>query len=226
MTGYTAWMLAATGILSCTGVVIVTVYFMIQYNRRPLNTFQLEQLEKYLADYTLTADLNSRFETQATQILPKSFTDFSLFWVWRYQKSVMDFAWASRKIDNKQGYILVATLNIQDALVREVRFTVLPPPFDNLGPCLSSEGEILPQNYSDWGGVLREHETVILYIASDGQLKLLRWRGGQLAFNRELAAPLVVNANANITMPTLVRRRSNTGIDTWEWQTQKEDPET
>ena len=230
LTGYTAWMLAATGILSCTGVVIVTVYFMIQYNRRPLNAFQLEQLEKYLLDYTptenLMEDLKSRFETQASQSLPKSLTDFSLFWIWRYQKSVLDFAWSSREIENKPGHIVVATLNIQDALVREVKFTVVPPPFDNLGPCLSSEGEILPRLYSEWGGILREYETVILYKTSDGQLKFLRWNGGQLVFNQELAAPLVVNSNANITMPKLVNKRSNIGNDIWEWQNQEADPET
>ena len=230
LTGYTPWMLAATGILSCTGVVIVTVYFMMQYNRRPLNAFQLEQLEKYLSDYTLTVnlmeDLKCRFETQASQSLPKSLTDFSLFWIWRYQKSVMEFAWSSKELHNynKPGQVLVAKLDIQSDLVREIQFTVLPPPFDNLGPCLRNEGEILPTYYGDWGSILREHETVILYITSDGELKFLRWQGGQLVFNREFAAPVIVNASPITTpittMPRLVRKSSNTGNDIWEWQMQ------
>ena len=48
----TAWLLAVTSILSCTGVLIVTVYFMFQYNRRPLNNFQKDEITRLLSEYT------------------------------------------------------------------------------------------------------------------------------------------------------------------------------
>ncbi len=44
-----AWTLSLTGILSAGGVLIVTVYFVLQYNRRPLNNIQIDEVRNMLA---------------------------------------------------------------------------------------------------------------------------------------------------------------------------------
>ena len=73
-TDNTLQILAITGILSCTGVVIVTVYFMYQYNRRPLNEFQLEQLANYLQEYTPSSDLDAQLANIQECHFPASMT--------------------------------------------------------------------------------------------------------------------------------------------------------
>ena len=115
----TAWMLAIAGILSGAGVVIVTVYFMIQYNRRPLNDFQKREIAgSYLSQKEAMDKLSTKEEianvylskSDARETLaPKSvLEDFDLFWHWRYQKSVIDFAWSMDALRNKPGFIIVA----------------------------------------------------------------------------------------------------------------------
>ena len=210
----TAWFLAATGILSCTGVVIVTVYFMYQYNRRPLNTFQKDEIARLLLEYTPSKELSDTF-------VQKSLKDFAVFWIWRYQKSVMEFAWASRQIDSRHGDVLVATLHAEGSLIQEVRHAVLPPPFCNLGPPLSDGGETLPSSsYSDWGDIFRSGQTVVLYRASDFKIRLLRVDGSQkVVFSEELALPVLLSSGAETPMPQLVAFNDAEGNPSWQWKT-------
>ena len=46
-----ALMLSLTGMLSATGVFIVTIYFVVQYNRRPLNYVQTGEVRGMLLPY-------------------------------------------------------------------------------------------------------------------------------------------------------------------------------
>ena len=210
----TAWLLAVTGISSCIGVVIVTVYFMYQYNRRPLNEFQKDEIERLLSEYTPSKELQDTF-------IQKSLKDFAVFWIWRYQKSVMEFAWASRQIESRHGYVLVAELHAGDSLIQEVRHAVLPPPFCNLGPSLSDGGETLPSSsYMEWGGILNFSQTVVLYMASDFKIRLLRVDGShKVVFSEELASPVLLSSGAETPMPQLVAFNDAEGNPSWQWKT-------
>lgn len=220
LTGYTAWMLAATGILSCTGVVIVTVYFMYQYNRRPLNVFQREEIEAMLSDYIPSEELRKTFLQKA----PND-GEFAVFWMWRYQKSIMEFAWASHKLADNNGYVLVGELEADDALFRIVHHSVVPPPISEVGASLSSDGEMLPEgNYMNWRGIFESghnawfRNPVVLYKASDSRLRVLRPRGSEkVVFSEERASPMLLDKNAETHLPTLVWVRGEDGNPEWSW---------
>ena len=215
----TAWMLALTGILSCIGVVIVTVYFMFQYNRRPLNVFQKDEIERMLSEYTPSEAIRETFIQKA----PND-KEFAIFWMWRYQKSMMEFAWASRQLGNAKGYVLVGELYGQGPLARIVYHSVLPPPFSNVGDSLSNDGESLPEgNYMNWQSLFTEgfplfRKQVILYKASDRRIKVLHVDGSQkVVFSVERASPMLLDADAGTGLPTLASFQDVEGNFHWQW---------
>ena len=219
----TAWLLASTGILSGTGVVIVTVYFMYQYNRRPLNVFQKDEIEGILSEYTLSEELRNTFLQKA----PND-REFAVFWMWRYQKSIMDFALASRQLEKQNGYVLVGELSVADALVRYVHHAVVPPPFSNVGNSLSNDGEVLPEGaYMNWESIFRGSQlgfrnTVVLYKASDSRIRVLRTDGSQkVVFSKERASPMLLAAHAETHLPTFVQFWDADGNLSWRWQIQE-----
>ena len=81
------WALAAVGILSTVGVLIITAHFILEHNRRPLNDVQRAEVVELLSAY-LSAE-------QAQELAPKSelsgfVAKAELFWLWRYQRSVLN----------------------------------------------------------------------------------------------------------------------------------------
>ena len=251
----TAWALALTGIFSCTGVLIVTGYFMYQYNRRPLNNFQKDEITRLLSEYTPSkeqreeiAGLLSEYTPSKEQreeiagllseytpseelrntFLQKAPNDreFAVFWMWRYQKSIMDFAWASPQLERQNGYVLVGELRVADALVRYVHHAVVPPPFSNVGNSLSNDGEVLPEGaYMNFesifrGGQLGFRNTVVLYKASDSRIRVLRTDGSQkVVFSEERASPMLLAAHAETHLPRLVQSSDADGNLSWQWET-------
>ena len=102
----TALMLSVTGILSAGGVLIVTVYFMLQYNRRPLNYIQAGEVSNMLSPYL-------RSELAQDGFVPKSelsefVQGFGLFWQWQYQKSIVELGRAIDKLRSQPGFVIVA----------------------------------------------------------------------------------------------------------------------
>ena len=218
----TAWMLAIAGILSGVGVVIVTIYFMYQYNRRPLNVFQKDEIEGMLSEYTPSEEQRNTFLQKA----PND-REFAVFWMWRYQKSIMEFAWASRQLENRNGYVLVGQLSEGNVLVRIVHHSIVPPPFCNVGKSLSNDGELLPEgNYMNWesiftGSHLRVRNMVVLYMASDYRIRVMRIDGSQkVVFSEERASPMLLAANAETHLPALVSCGDADGNLRWRWQHQ------
>ena len=216
----TIWMLAIAGILSGIGVVIVTIYFMYQYNRRPLNVFQRDEIEGLLSAYTPSEELRKTF-------IPKAPNDreFAVFWMWRYQKSLMDFAWASRQLEDRNGYVLVGQLSAGNDLVRFVHHAVVAPPFDDVGNPLSDDGELTPEgNYMNWESIFRPRydgfrDTVVLYMASDYRIRVMRADGSQkVVFSEERASPMLLSANAKTPLPMLVQSLDADGELCWRWR--------
>lgn len=235
----TAWLLAVTSILSCTGVLIVTVYFMFQYNRRPLNNFQKDEITRLLSEYTPSKEQREEIAGLLSEYTPsKELQDgfiqkapndreFAVFWMWRYQKSIMDFAWASRQLERQNGYVLVGELSVADALVRYVHHAVVPPPFSNVGNSLSNDGEVLPEGaYMNLESIFRGSQlgfrnTVVLYKASDSRIRVLRTDGSQkVVFSEERASPMLLAVHVETHLPTLVQFVDADGNSSWWWQIQ------
>ena len=131
---------------------------MYQYNRRPLNNFQKDEITRLLSEYTPSkeqreeiAGLLSEYTPSKEQreeiagllseytpseelrntFLQKAPNDreFAVFWMWRYQKSIMDFAWASPQVGKaKRGYVLVGELQSSRRIGSSyVHHAVVPP---------------------------------------------------------------------------------------------------
>ena len=116
----TALMLSVTGILSAGGVLIVTVYFMLQYNRRPLNYIQAGEVSNMLSPYL-------RSELAQDGFVPKSelselVQGFGLFWLWQYQKSIVELRRAIDKLRSQPGFVIVAQFGTPEGLVLQRRF--------------------------------------------------------------------------------------------------------
>ena len=171
-------MLSATAILSSFGVVIVTTYFVVQYNRRPLNPVQKKEIGKILETYQTRQEAEEAEEAFApkTQLasLEEELRSISN---WRYRNSVVDFASEVQKLRERPGYIVVAELEQLTTAAQIVRFVSVPPPKPDVGEPKGSAGDTLPELYSDYG-TLFESDTVILvvYLGVGNQLRALRDR--------------------------------------------------
>ncbi len=215
----TALMLTATGILSAAGVLIVTVYFMLQYNRRRLNYIQVDEVKNMLAPHI------SREEAQGS-FVPKSelsalIEGFGLFWQWRYQSSVMEFAWASRELRGQPGYVLVATLEGFGSPAARIRHFLVPPPTQDLSDPLDNNGERVPNQYSEWGKIFGEqYSLIVLYEGADQELRYLivREQLHKVLFNDRTATPIVVPENRPAQLPRLKKVGCPTDFS-WAWET-------
>ena len=211
-----AWMLSATAILSATGVLIVTVYFVFQYNRRPLNDIQIGQIRSMLSPYILSEAAHSNFAPKSD--MSNLVQEFGLFWTWRYQKSVMEFVWTSRELEGKPGYVLVATLEGFNAL--KVRFCLVPPPTQDLGQPLGTTGEELPRKSSEWGTIFDDPFAVmVLYKCADGKIRYLKVDPSfdKVFFDDRTVSPIKVSGPQTPSLPQLTRPKPNEFI--WEWVT-------
>ena len=214
------WTLAVVGILSTVGILIVTGHFVWEYSRRPLNSTQKAEVEALLAPYLLSEEAKSlATRAELSDFVPKA----QLFWLLRYQKSVMELAWTADISLKQPGYVLVAELYGPEHLATKVEFTLLPPPLDNPGECLSTLGEEPPFIYSEWGTLFQELAgAVVFFRSSDGNIKYLR-TNQKIVFDDRLAAPIPVPQNAATDLPVL--RRSNRTVShlgeypfVWTWE--------
>ena len=220
------WALAAVGILSTVGVLIITAHFILEHNRRPLNDVQREEVVKLLSTY-LSAE-------QAQELAPKSeLSGFvakpELFWLWRYQKSVLEFAWASNELYQQPGAVLVAELlGGTDPMISTVEFSLVPPPINDVGECLTDVGESPPTQYQDWGTIFRTPgEVILFYLDSRRAIKYL-YIEQRMAFDDHLVAPVPVSWTARTKMPVLAKQQrevARPGHDwpyEWKWLVQED----
>ena len=196
------WALAAVGILSTVGVLIITAHFILEHNRRPLNDVQRAKLGRLLLDY-LPAE-------QAQTLVPKSelselVKEEDLFWLWQRQQSVLELAWATDELRKQSGGVLVAELAGDVPRLSRVEFSLVPPPVKDMGECLTEAGEIPPRMYQDWGTIFSAPgQVVVFYVDSRGAIRYLHIEQ-RMAFDDHLVAPVPVSWTARTTMPVLVK---------------------
>ena len=228
------WAIAAVGILSTAGVVIVTAHFILESNRRPLNDVQRTEVKETLSNHLPTEQIQ-KFATRSelTEFVKKS----ELFWIWRYQESVMNLAWtACGGYLERPGHVLVAELTGADPSTGKIEFSLLPPPVE-VGECLSDAGEETPKKFSEWGNIFDSKDfgtEVVFYRSATGKIKYLRVVG-RILFDDRLAAPVQISGSADSEMPELKKLRevnnspSRWDEYTWQWKwltpMQKEDPD-
>ena len=215
------WTLALVGILSTVGILIVTGHYVWEYNRRPLNNTQKAEVEGLLDPYLLSEEAKSLAKrAELSDFVPKA----QLFWLLRYQKSVMELAWTADMSVRQPGYVLVAELFGTEHLTTKVAFTLLPPPVENPGECLSTLGEEPPSKFSEWGTLFQEFAgAVVFFQSSDGKIKYLR-TNQKIVFDDRLAAPIPVSATKTANLPEL--RKTNKAEEThrgecpyeWTWE--------
>ncbi len=215
------WALAVVGILSTVGIIIVTGHYVWEYNRRPLNNTQKAEVEGLLAPYLLSDEAKS-LATRAE--LSEFVRKHQLFWLSRYQESVMELAWTSDKSLRQPGYVLVAELYGWEPLTQKVAFTLLPPPVENPSECLSTLGEEPPDEFSKWGTIFQESESPVVFFQDyHGKVKYLR-KNQRIVFDDRMAAPMPVSATKMPNLPEL--RKADKAEETrrgeypfvWTWE--------
>ncbi len=206
------WALAIVGIFSTVGVLIVTAHYVWEYNRRPLNDTQRREVQDLISPYLLSVEADSLApKAELSNFVRNS----ELFWVWRYQSSVLKFAWASQEI-RQPGYVLLGEMRGVDRLTREIAFTVIPPPTRDIGQCLSDLGDIPPELNLEWGNMFDgDRSIVVLYENAKGELKYMPVRPTQkVLFDDRMASPILVSSNVTTDLPVL---RKSSESDLWEW---------
>lgn len=217
-----AAMLSATAILSSLGVVIVTIYFVLQYHKRPLNTVQKEEINETLGAYL------TQPESEKAYAAKYEFKDIkgklhSLF-NWNYQNSVLDFASEVQKLYDRPGYIVVAKLEIVADDQYIIRFWSVPPPECVVDAPRGSAGDNLPEAYRDYGMLLRsDTEILVVYLGIGNQLRALRSdpeRGGVIYYYEELSSPVHSNTETTVSKPLLNRNKIPLNGNEWYWDTE------
>ena len=210
----TALMLSVTGILSAGGVLIVTVYFMLQYNRRPLNYIQAGEVSNMLSPYL-------RSELAQDDFVPKSelselVQGFGLFWLWQYQKSIVELRRAIDKLRCQPGFVIVAQFGTPEGI--GASFAQVPPPSQVMGQPLGISGEELPEKYNDLGNILDDRFKVfVFYQGANRTIRYLEMEQGwqKAHYDDNTASPIIVSENQVAPMPQL---RRVTGIEDYKWK--------
>ena len=135
-------MLSATAILSSFGVVIVTTYFVVQYNRRPLNQVQTKEIGERFEAYPTRQEAEEAFAPKSQ--LDSLRDELRSFLNWRYQSSVMDFATEVQGLRGNPGHIVVAELEQITETAHIVQVVSVPPPVTVVGDHRGSAGDPLP----------------------------------------------------------------------------------
>ncbi len=197
------WALAAVGILSTLGVLIITAHFILEYNRRPLNEVQKLGVEKLLSGYL---PVNQAQVLASKSELSKLVKEPQLFWLWQYQNSVIQLAWATDELQREPGTVLVAELIGAGSQIPRVEFSMVPPPVPNVGKCLTDTGEKPPQYFMDWGTIFNDGRyPAVFYSDSNQEIRYLRLDRNRVAFDDRLCAPVIVPSNTKTTMPVLMK---------------------
>lgn len=212
-------MLSATAILSSLGVVIVTTYFVVQYNRRPLNAVQTKEIEERLEAYPKRQEVEEAFASKSQ--LDSLGEEWRSFLSWRCRRSVEAFASEVQELLNLPGYIVVAEREQVSNDSHIVRFCSVPPPVPVVEDPKGSAGDNLPELYSDYG-TLFGSDTVILmvYLGVGKQLRVLRSnQGGQGEFYyyQELSSPVHSSAGTPEPKPRLKRNKPEQNGYGWYW---------
>ena len=211
------WALSIVGILSTVGVVIVTAHYVWEYNRRPLNATQEKEIRDLLSPYLPSVEAQKLAPmSELANYVPEP----ELFWVWRYQQSVLELAWTALESLRQPGFVLVAELT-GSSFAKKVQFTLLPPPMEVLGECLSTLGDETPRTLNEWGTLFIEFDSPIVFFQSgDGKIKYLR-PGHRVVFDDNLAAPIPVPFTRENRLPELRKtpREVSSPVRDWgfEW---------
>ena len=157
-----------------------------------------------------------------------------LFWLWRYQRSVLELAWtAYGTLLRDPGYVLVAELTGAGSSPGRIEFSLLAPPVQ-VGECQSDDGEEPPEWFQEWGSIFDPHNNLntgaVFYRGANGRIKYLRMEQ-KIVFDDRLAAPIKVSGSARTGMPELVRqhkagdasRRWDEYPHEWLWLTPTEE---
>ena len=140
-------MLSATAILSSFGVVIVTTYFVLQYDRRQLNAVQKKQIEEELGAYPTRQEVEENFAPESQ--LDRLGEEFGSFLRWKWLTSVVAFASEVQELHHLPGHIVVAELEQITNDRHIVRFCSVPPPLPVVEYPKGSAGDNLPELYSE-----------------------------------------------------------------------------
>ena len=213
-------MLSATAILSAFGVMIVTTYFVVQYNRRPLNAVQTKEIGERLEAYPTRQEAEEAFAPKSQ--LASLGEELRSFLSWKYRNSVVDFASEVQELRHRPGYIIVAELEQITDAAHIVRFVSVPPPVPVVGDPKGSAGDTLPELYSDYG-TLFGSDTVILvvYLGVGNQLRVLRpdpGRQGAFYYYEELSSPVHSSAGTTEPKTQLKRNKSEQSGYGWYWE--------
>ena len=212
-----AWTLSLTGILSAGGVLIVTVYFVLQYNRRPLNYIQVEEVNNLVAPHLLRDEAQENFEPKGE--LSRFVQGFELFWHWQYQKSIVELMRAIVKLRSLPGFVIVAECGTPEG--PGARFVQVPPPVQVLGQPLGTDGEELPKNFHDLGNILKDRFKVfIFYLGADRTIRYLEMEQAlqKTYYDNNTASPIIVSQNQAAPMHQL-RNVIEMEDYQWEWVT-------
>ena len=212
-------MLSATAILSSLGVVIVTTYFVVQYNKRPLNAVQTKEIGERFEAYPKRQEVEEDFASKSQ--LASLGEELRSFLNWRCRSSVVAFASEVQELLNLPGYIVVAELEQITNDSHIVRFCSVPPPVPVDEDPKGSAGDNLPELYGDYG-TLFGSDTVILvvYLGVGNQLRVLRsHQGGQGAFYyyEELSSPVHSSAGTSEPKPRLKSNKLEQNRYGWYW---------
>ena len=217
------WALAAVGILSTVGVVIITAHYVLEYSRRPLNDVQRVEVGGMLSDYLTTEEAQSLApKAELQDFAPKTelqdlVAKHELFWLLQYQKSVLELAWATDELFIRPGTMLVAELVGAGSVTAKVEFSLVPPPVENVGECLTDAGENPPRLYQDWGTIFdQSDQPVVFYVDSRREIRYLHIEH-RAAFNDHLAAPVLISWGAKTKMPVLVKTQREVARPRREW---------
>ena len=218
------WTLAVVGLLSTVGILIVTAHYVWEYNRRPLNNAQKAEIEGLLAPYLLSENAKIlATRSELSDFVPES----KLFWLLRYQTSVIELAWTADLTLRQPGDVLVAELHGSDSLTKKIAFTAVPPPIEAPTECLSTLGEEVPVQFSDWGTLFHEFGSPIVFFQShEGTIRYLR-ANQKVLFDDRLAAPVPVPQTGATNLPELKRKNKPEAIRRgeypyeWKWETEQ-----
>ena len=213
-----ALMLSLTAILSALGVVIVTIYFLQQYTRRPLNEVQTKEIEEKLAAYPKRQEAEEAFVPESQFVSLEE--ELRSFFSWRYRNSVVHFASKIQELRHNPGYILVAEREPISETAHIIRFSSVPPPEPALGDPRGSAGDTLPAIFGDYDTLFRSDTVaLVVYVGVESRLRALQFnpQTQSVFYHVDLLAP-VIEAVQNVALkPQLTRSGTDQDECRWCW---------
>ncbi len=213
-----ALMLSLTAILSAFGVVIVTIYFLQQYTRRPLNAVQTKEIEEKLSAYPTRQEAEEAFAPRSQ--LTSLGKELQSFLSWKCESSVLDFATEVQKLRSNPGHIVVAELEQITETTHFIQFVPVPPPVSDVGDHKGSAGDTLPEPYSEYGTLFRpDTGALVVYLGVSSRLRALQFnpQTQSVFYHEDLSAPVVEGVQDVEPMPRLTRIGTDQSGCRWYW---------